>query len=140
MHVQARTAKNGTQDQPGLQLEYAGMRVAALNDRPEFALGGMDVMTTAYWAALRLEIHQKLQELKRSGDGYWERIKSDFETKIAALEASIRLSNPCSGIIRPALGVRQQNKTARSAKQTGPKREHSELKKVRTNTLPNLAA
>ena len=141
MHVETRTAKdNRAQRRPGLQPEYAGMRVPALDDRSVVALAGMDVMTMADWAALRDEVHQKLQDLKQSGDGYWKRIKSDIEARIAALEESIRLSNPRSGNIRSALGARQRNETARSDEQAGPNREHLQLKKAPASSVPNLAA
>jgi len=90
MHVEARTAKNRTQDRTGLQPKDAGMRVTALNGRSAVTLGCADVMTIADWGALRLEIHQKLQELKQWGDGCWLQIEPDLEAKVAALEESIR--------------------------------------------------
>jgi hypothetical protein len=115
MHVEARALKNATLDQSRFQLKDGGMRVAALKDGSEVALAGLDMMMTADWAALRLEINQKLQELEQLGNGYWQRMKSDLERKITALEELISLSNPCSGNGGSGFGVRQWNKADRSA-------------------------
>ena len=141
MHVETKTARNKrAQGRRGLQPGDAGMRVPALDDRSVIAFAGMDVMTMTDWAALRDEVHQKLQDLKPSGDGYWERIKSDLEAKIAALEESIGLSAPTSENIRPALDARQRNKTTGSDEQKDSNREHLQLKKTPASSLPNLAA
>jgi hypothetical protein len=116
------TAKNVTQDEPGFQRQCEGMGVAAFNSRTEAVFAGMNSMRVPDWAALRLEIHQTLQQLKPSGDGYWRRINSDLETKVAALEDSIQSFNPFSGDIRQRLGLRQRRTSDRSAEQAGANR------------------
>jgi hypothetical protein len=93
MSVEAKTAKHVTHDEPGFQPEHAGARVGALSTRVEVAVAGMGMRTIPDWAALRLEIHQKLRELKKSGDGCWQRAKSELELRIAALENSIQAAN-----------------------------------------------
>jgi hypothetical protein len=118
MNLEARAARTVSQSKP--------------------ALADMEVMTIADWGALKFDLHQKLQELKQSGDGYWQGIESDLEAKIIALEKSIRSSNSCSGNILRG-GVRQPNKAVRSSEQTELGREHSGLKEAQANPLPNLA-
>jgi len=140
MNVEPKVAWTGTREEPAFKPNRAGTKAEALNDRSGLAFTGLGSMTTADWDVLKLEFHQKLQELKKSGDGCWQRIKSDLETKIAALEDSIKLSDSGSENMRHALGFRQRSITDRSAEQTQPSREHSELKEARTNRLPNLAA
>jgi hypothetical protein len=140
MTVEARTARIDTQDEPAFKPNYVGTKVEALNNRSGLGLTGLRNMATADWDALKLELHQKIQELKQSGDGYWQRVKPDLETKVAALEESIRLSSPCSENIRRGLGSQQRNKPDRSSEQTELKREHSGLKKAQAKLLPNLAA
>jgi len=109
MNVEARTARIATQDKSAFKPNYVGTKVEALNNRSELALAGMEIMTISDWGALKLELHQIFQELKQSGDGFWQRVKPDLEAKVAALEESIRLSSPCSGNIRREPGGQQRN-------------------------------
>jgi len=109
MDVEARTAKVAVQDRPAFKTNDLGTKIEALNYRSELALAGMQIMTASEWDALKFELHQKFQELEQSGDRFWQRVKSDLETKVAALEKSIRLPSPCSGNIRRELRGQQRN-------------------------------
>jgi hypothetical protein len=92
MNVEVSATPHAIQDKPGSMPKHVGTKFKALKNQVEVAMTGMEFMTITDWTALRQEIHQKLQELKQS-DGCWRKAKSDLETKIAALEESIRLSN-----------------------------------------------
>jgi len=98
MSVGAKTAKHVTHDEPGFQPKHVGTGVGALNTRAEVAVAGMEMGTIPDWAALRPEIHQKLRELRKSGDGCWKRAKSELELRIAALENSIQAANRGFGL------------------------------------------
>jgi hypothetical protein len=109
MNVEAKTARMAIQDKPAFNPNCVGTKVEALINRSELALAGMEIMKISDWDALKLELHQKIQELKQSGDGLWQRVKPDLEAKVAVLEASIGLPTPGSGNIRREPGGQQRN-------------------------------
>ena len=98
MSVEVETAKHVTHDKHGFEPEPAGARVGALNNRAEAAVTGMRMRTIIDWASLRLEIHQRLRELKKSGEDSWRQAKSELELRIAALENSILAANRGFGL------------------------------------------
>ncbi len=117
MNVEARTARVAIQDKPVFKPNHIGTKVKRLIDRSELAFAGMQIMTISDWDALKLELRQKFQELKQSGNGLWQRVKPDLEAKVAALEESIGLSTPCSGNIRRELGGQPKEQPDRSSEQ-----------------------
>jgi hypothetical protein len=113
MDVEAKTARVAVQDRPAFKANDLGTKIEALNYRSELALAGMQIMTISDWDALKFELHQKFLELRHSGYRLWQTVKPELETKVAALEESIRLSSPCSGNFRRELrGQGRNNPTA----------------------------
>ncbi len=93
MNVEVSATPRAIHYKPVRSPKHVGTKLRALKNQVKIGVADLEVVTITDWTALRQEIHQKLQELTPS-NGCWQRAKSDFETKIAALEESIRLLTP----------------------------------------------
>ena len=82
MYLAARTPENATHGKPRLKDTETG--IGHLNNESVAAFADTDILTDA----VRLEIHEQLQDLNQSTVGYWQRITSDFESRVAVLEKS----------------------------------------------------
>jgi hypothetical protein len=95
MNAEAGAENCAMQDNAGFHPGRSGAKIATLKNAAEAAMARVEITTFVDWAALKREIHQKLQELKQS-DGCWRQAKSDLEARIAVLDESIKSSNPSS--------------------------------------------
>jgi len=90
MSVEVSTAKHVVHDKLESQLNSAEAKLDTLKSRAEVAKANFEIKAIAALAAQKLEIHQKLQELKRTGDDKWEQAKRDLEARVAAFEKSVK--------------------------------------------------
>ena len=90
MTIEVSTAKHVVHDKLESQLNTAEAKLEALKARAEVAKANFEIKAIATLASQRLEIHQKLQELKRSSDDKWEVAKKDLEARVAAFEKSVK--------------------------------------------------
>jgi len=95
MHAESRVARSRVHDQPEGHYEWAKLAASDTQKPCSAAFAGLNLLTAADWDGLKDEIHGKLQEWQL-GTRNWQRIRSDFETRIAAMEKSIGLLQPGS--------------------------------------------
>lgn len=90
MSIEVSTAKHLIHDKLESELKTAETKLDTLKARAEVAKANLEIKAIAGLATQRLEIHQKIQELKNAGDEKWEHAKKDIEARIAAFEKSIK--------------------------------------------------
>jgi hypothetical protein len=88
--VETNPAKHAIHDKLESQIKTAEAKLDTLKSRAETAKATAQVKAIAALTAQRLEIHQKLQELKTSSEDRWEHAKTDLETKVAAFEKAVK--------------------------------------------------
>jgi multidrug efflux pump subunit AcrA (membrane-fusion protein) len=90
MTIGTSTAKDAIHDKLESQLKTAQAKLDTLKARAEVSKANVEIKAIADLAAQKLEIHQKLHELKKAGDDKWEHAKKDLEARIAAFEKSVK--------------------------------------------------
>jgi phage shock protein A len=90
MSIEVSTAKHAIHDKLESQIEAAKAKLDTLKARAEVAKANVEIRAIADLATQRLEIHEKLQELKKSGDDKWGQAKKDLEARVAAFERSVK--------------------------------------------------
>ena len=90
MSIETKTVKQAIHDKLESQVKAAEAKLETLKARAEVAKANVEIKAIADLAASKLEIHQKLQELKKSGDGHGDRVKAELEAKVAAFEKSVK--------------------------------------------------
>ena len=90
MTVETAAVKHEIPDKLESQLNSAEAKLNTLKARAEVTKGNLEIKAIANLATQKLELQQKLQELKKAGDGKSEQAKRDLESRIAAFEKSIR--------------------------------------------------
>jgi len=91
MSIETTTAKHAIHDKLESQVNTAVAKLDTLKARAEVAKANVEIKAIADLTAQKLELHQKLQELKNSGeDKWWEQVKKDLEARIASFEKSVK--------------------------------------------------
>jgi len=90
MTIEVSTTKHVIHDKLESQIKSAGAKLDTLKSRAEVAKANTEIKAIAGLASQKLEIHQKLQELKGTGDDKWERARKDLEARVAAFEKSVK--------------------------------------------------
>jgi chromosome segregation ATPase len=90
MSLEVSTAKHAIHDKLESEIEAAKAKLDTLKARAEVAKANVEIRAIAELAVQRLDIHEKLQELKRLGDDKWGQAKKDIEARLAGLERSIK--------------------------------------------------
>jgi len=90
MSVEVKAAKNAIHDKLESQVKTAETKLDTLKARAEAAKANVEVKAITDLAAQKVEIHQKLQDLKKTGEDHWGHAKADLETRIAAFEKSVK--------------------------------------------------
>ncbi len=90
MSIDASTAKHAIHEKLESQIKTAEAKLDTLKARAEVAKANLELKAIADLASRRLQIHQKLQELKKLGGDQLERAKTDLDARIAAFETSIK--------------------------------------------------
>ena len=90
MSIEVSTAKCAIHDKLESQIKTAEAKLDTLKARAEVAKANLEIKAITDLTAQKLELHQKLQELKKTGEGHWEHAKADLEAKIVAFEKSVK--------------------------------------------------
>lgn len=90
MSIEVSTAKHVVHDKLESQIKSAEAKLDTLKSRAEVAKANLEIKAIGALATQKLEIHEKLRELKTTGDANWEKAKKDLEVRVAAFEKSIK--------------------------------------------------
>ncbi len=90
MSTEVSTAKYAIRDKLESEIKTAEAKLDTLKARAEVAKANLELKAIAALAAQKLDLHEKLRELKASSEANLERVKKDLETRIAAFEKSIK--------------------------------------------------
>jgi hypothetical protein len=90
MTIEATAAKQAIHDKLESQIKTAEAKLDTLKARAEVAKAAVEIKAIAALATHRLEINQKLKELKGTGEGRWEQAKADLEARVAAFEKAVK--------------------------------------------------
>jgi multidrug efflux pump subunit AcrA (membrane-fusion protein) len=90
MSIEVAAAKHTVHDKLESQVKTAEAKLDTLKARAEVAKANLEIKAIAALATQRLEIHEKLRELKSSSEANWEYLKKDLEVRIAAFEKAVK--------------------------------------------------
>ncbi len=90
MSIEVSTAKHVVHDKLESQIKSAEAKLDTLKSRAEVAKANLEIRAIGGLAPQKLEIHEKLRELKTTSDANWEKAKKDLEVRVAAFEKSIK--------------------------------------------------
>jgi len=90
MSIEVSTTKHSIHDKLESEIKAAEAKLQTLKSKAEAAKANAEIKAITDLTAQKLEIQQKLQELKKTGDDKWEHAKKDVEARIAAFETSIK--------------------------------------------------
>lgn len=88
--MEANATKHAVHDKLESQIKTAEAKLETLKARAEVAKANAEIKAIAELATQGLEIHQKLQELKKAGEDRWEHAKTALVVRIAAFEKSVK--------------------------------------------------
>jgi len=90
MSIVANIAKQAAHDKLESQIRAAEAKLDALKAVADAAKAEVEIKAIAELLPGKHAIYQKLQELKKSDGGQWERVKADLEARIAHFEKSVK--------------------------------------------------
>jgi len=90
MSIEVSSAKHAIHDKLESQIKTAEAKLDTLKARAEVARANLELKAIAALAMQKVEIHEKLRELKALSEANWEHAKKDLEARIAAFEKSIK--------------------------------------------------
>lgn len=86
----ASLAKKAIHDKLESQIKTVEAKLDTLKARAESAKANVEIKAVAELLTKKHEIHNKLEELKKSGGDRWEQAKADLAAHLADLEKSVR--------------------------------------------------
>ena len=86
----ANAARHAIYDKLESEIKTAEAKLDTLKARAEVAKANVELKAIAALATQKLELHEKLRELKASSEANWQLLKKDLETRIAAFEKSVK--------------------------------------------------
>jgi multidrug efflux pump subunit AcrA (membrane-fusion protein) len=90
MSIEVSSAKYAIHDKLESQIKTAEAKLDTLKARAEVAKANLELKAIAALAMQKVEIHEKLRELKASSEANAQYVKKDLEARIAAFEKSIK--------------------------------------------------
>ena len=90
MNIDMNIAKQAIVDKLEAQMKTAEAKLDTLKARAETAKANVEIKAITELLTRKHTIQQKLQELKKSGEGRWEQAKVDLEARIADFEKSVK--------------------------------------------------
>jgi capsule polysaccharide export protein KpsE/RkpR len=90
MTIEATAAKHAIHDKLEAEIKVIEAKLDTLKARAEAGKANAEIKVLADLAVQRMEIHQKLQELKKAGEDRWEQAKTDLVLRIAAFEKAVK--------------------------------------------------
>lgn len=90
MSTDLNIAKQAIHDKLESQIKVAEAKLETLKARAEAAKANVEIKAIAELLPKKVEIQQKLEQLKKSGGDRWEQAKADLEGRIADFEKSVK--------------------------------------------------
>jgi multidrug resistance efflux pump len=90
MSTDLNIAKQAIHDKLESQIKAAEAKLETLKARAEAAKANVEIKAIAELLPKKVEIRQKLEQLKKSGGDRWEQAKADLEGRIADFEKSVK--------------------------------------------------
>ncbi|MGA8149798.1 MAG: hypothetical protein WB952_02540 [Terriglobales bacterium] len=90
MSTDLNIAKQAIHDKLESQIKAAEAKLETLKARAEAAKANVEIKAIAELLPKKVEIQQKLEQLKKSGGDRWEQAKADLEGRIADFEKSVK--------------------------------------------------
>jgi hypothetical protein len=91
MSTSTDMAKQALHDKLASQITAAVSHLEALKARADAKMAGVEVVKEIAEQLIKKQgMHQKLQELKKSGDERWDSAKHDLEARIADFQKSLK--------------------------------------------------
>ena len=90
MSTDLNIAKQAIHDKLESQIKAAEAKLETLKARAEAAKANVEIKAIAELLPKKVEIQQKLEQLKKAGGDRWEQAKADLEGRIADFEKSVK--------------------------------------------------
>jgi phage shock protein A len=90
MSTDVDMAKKAIYDMLESRIKTVEAKLGTLKAKAETAKANAEIRLITELLTKKQVIHQKLQELKKSGGEQWERAKADLEARIADFENSVK--------------------------------------------------
>jgi len=90
MSTDLNIAKQAIHDKLESQIKAAEAKLETLKARAEAAKANVEIKAIAELLPKKVEIQQKLEQLKKSGGDRWEQAKADLEGRIVDFEKSVK--------------------------------------------------
>lgn len=90
MSTDLNIAKQAIHHKLESQIKAAEAKLETLKARAEAAKANVEIKAIAELLPKKVEIQQKLEQLKKSGGDRWEQAKADLEGRIADFEKSVK--------------------------------------------------
>ena len=90
MSTDMNMAKQAVHDKIESQINTVQAKLETLKAKAESAKANAELKLIADLLTRKLEVDQKLAELKKSGDGKYQQTKADVESRVAELEKSVQ--------------------------------------------------
>ncbi len=90
MTTNVNMAKQAIHDKFEAQIKTAEAKLDTLKAQAESAKANAEIKAITELLTKKHAVQQKLQELKKSGEGRWGQAKTDLEARIADFEKSVK--------------------------------------------------
>ena len=90
MSIEVSTVNHAIHEKLESQIKTAEAKLDTLKARAEVAKANLELKAIAALATQKLDLHERLRELKTSSDANAQYVKKDLEARIAAFEKSVK--------------------------------------------------
>jgi len=89
MTIETKAAKQAILDKLESQIKTAEAKLDTLKARAEAAKADAEIKAIAELATRKVQLHQKLHELKNSAEASWEHAKKQFQSLVTEFERDV---------------------------------------------------
>jgi 5'-deoxynucleotidase YfbR-like HD superfamily hydrolase len=90
MSIETKAARKVGHDMLEAKIKTIESKLEMLKARAETAKAAAEIKAIAELASRRLQLRQKFEELRSSGDGNWEHVKEQLESLVAKFEKEVK--------------------------------------------------
>jgi hypothetical protein len=90
MTVETKLAKHAVLDQLESMIKTAEAKLETLRARAEAAKASAEIKAIAEIASHRIQIRQKLEELRKATGSDWELLKKNLESQVAEFQKTVK--------------------------------------------------
>jgi len=90
MTIEAKAAKEAVHDMLEAKIRTLESKFEALKAQAETRKTTAEIKAIAAIAARKIQLRQKFEELRSSGDGNWEHAKKHLESLVAKFEKAVK--------------------------------------------------